>query len=145
VGGGHDPDVHRERTRRAHPLHLPELEGAQELRLEVERQLPDLVEEDGPAVRLLEGPLAQPVGAREGPLLVPEQLALDEGLGDGRAVDRDEGRLATPRSVVDGAGDELLAGAGLAENGDKFRAPLRAPSPLSSSATEPFSRILPSG
>ncbi len=63
---------------------------------------------------LLEAAAAQPVGAGEGALLVAEQLALGERLGQRRAVDRHE-RPARPRPpVVQAVRDELLAGAGLA-------------------------------
>ena len=44
-----------------------------------------------------------------------EQLALEQRLGDGAAVDRDEAAAAARRRVVDRARDELLAGAGLAD------------------------------
>ena len=45
-----------------------------------------------------------------------EQLAFDERFGQGAAIDRHE-RLAGPRAlVVDGAGDQLLAGAGFAQD-----------------------------
>ncbi len=76
----------------AHALDLPALQGAQQLGLQVQRQLADLVEEEGAAVGLLEGALARVGGAGEGALLVAEELALDELLGDGGAVDGDEGR-----------------------------------------------------
>src|SRR6185436_11595342 len=54
------------------------------------------------------------VRAGERALLVPEQLALEEALRHRRAVLPDEELVAPPRAVVDGRGDELLAGAGLA-------------------------------
>ena len=58
-----------------------------------QRQLADLVEEERAAVRPLErrrrAPRSAPVNA---PLLVAEQLGLDERLGDGGAVDGDERR-----------------------------------------------------
>jgi hypothetical protein len=50
---------------------------------------------------------------------VAEQLALDEGLGHGGQVDGDERPARPRRIVVDGAGDQLLAGAALA--GDEHR------------------------
>src|SRR4051812_6204672 len=54
--------------------------------------------------------------ARERAALVSEQLALDELLRDGRAVDLDE-RLVLARGVlVQRASDELLAGAALARD-----------------------------
>ena len=53
------------------------------------------------------------------PLHVAEQLGLEEGLGDGAAVDRDERALRARRAAVDLPRDDLLAGAGLA--GDEHR------------------------
>ncbi len=53
--------------------------------------------------------------AGEGALLVAEQLVLEEVLGDRRAVDRDERPLRPRRELVQGAGEQLLAGAALAE------------------------------
>ena len=72
VGGGDDPDVHRLGPVLAHARHLSVLQRAQELHLERVRHLPDLVEEEGPAVRRLE--LPRPGGHRpgEGALGVPE-------------------------------------------------------------------------
>jgi hypothetical protein len=60
-----------------------------------------------------------PDRAGEGALLVPEELALDELLADRRAVHRDERTLGAGAAGVDGARDQLLAGAGFAENGDR--------------------------
>ena len=47
---------------------------------------------------------------------MPEQLALQEPRGDGRAVELDEGPLAARAQVVKGAGDELLARSRFAAN-----------------------------
>ena len=47
-----------------------------------------------------------------------EDLALDQGGGDGGAVDGDEGLVPPRREVVDRAGDDLLAGPALAGDGD---------------------------
>ena len=51
---------------------------------------------------------------------VTEQLGLEQGLGNRGAVHLDERHGALRAAVVDGAGDELLARAGLAE--DQHRA-----------------------
>ena len=57
----------------------------------------------------------------EGAALVAEQLGLEQPLGDGGAGDRDE-RLVAPRAgVVEGAGHQLLAGAGLARAAARWR------------------------
>ena len=50
----------------------------------------------------------------EGALLVAEQLAFQQRLGDGGAVQADERAFLARAGVVDGAGDQLLAGAAFA-------------------------------
>ena len=73
--------------------HLALLQHAQQLHLERRRQLADLVEEQRAAVgRPEEAGLALVVGAGEGALLVAEQLALEQRLGQRAAVDGDERR-----------------------------------------------------
>ena len=57
--------------------------------------------------------------AGEGAPLVPEQLALDEVLRDGRAVHLDERLVAPRRAPVERLRDELLAGAALAGDEDR--------------------------
>src|SRR5262245_28001428 len=48
----------------------------------------------------------------EGAALVAEQLRLEQGLGDGRTIDVDEGALLARARVVDRAGEQALADAG---------------------------------
>ena len=67
-----------------------------------------------PRVRQLEAALALRERAGEGALLVAEQLALDDRLGQRREVDLDEGLRGAAAVVVDRRGDELLADAALA-------------------------------
>jgi len=87
VRGGDDADVHAERSRAAEPFDAPLLEDAQQLDLDVGRQIADFVEEDRGAIRQLEPPFLPGHGAREGPLLATEQLALEERGRDRGAVD----------------------------------------------------------
>jgi hypothetical protein len=90
------------------------LDHPQQLDLEIRGKVADLVEEDRAAVGPLEPAELALDGPGEGPLLVAEQLAFEQGLGQGRAVDLDE-RLVRPQAVVvDRVGDEVLAGAALA-------------------------------
>ena len=95
------------------------LQQPQHLGLQGQRHVADLVEEQGAAVALLELADAAAVGAGEGALLVAEQLALQQVLRDGGAVERQERRLGAGAVLVDGARDQLLAGAALA--GDQHR------------------------
>ena len=54
-------------------------------------------------------------GAGEGTLLVAEQFALEQRFGHPRAVDRDERPVRAHARLVNGPGNQLLSGAGLAE------------------------------
>src|SRR6266446_6808701 len=114
IGGGHDPDVHLRLRLAAQATDHPVLENAEVLGLQRRAHLRDLVEKDRPGIRQLE--IARPPleGAREGALLVAEELALEEGLGDGRAVDGDERPLGAVGHLMNGARHELLARARLA-------------------------------
>ena len=58
------------------------------------------------------------VGAGEGAALVPEQLGLEQGFRQRRAVDGEEGPVGALAGVMDGARDQLLAGAALAGDQD---------------------------
>ena len=100
---------------------LAVLQHAQQLDLRGQRHVAHLVEEHRAAVGVLE--LAHPVGRGVGerPLDVAEQLALQDVLAQGGAVQRHE-RLVLARAVlVDGLGDQLLAGAGLALDQARWR------------------------
>ena len=77
--------------------------------------LADLVQEERPAVGLLEAAGARALGSGEGTGLVAEELALDQAFGDRAAVDGYELLGAPARLGVDGAGGDLLAGPALAE------------------------------
>jgi hypothetical protein len=61
------------------------------------------------------GPAA---GPGETPRSWPEQLALEQGVGDGGAVDGDERTLAAVGELVGAAGQHLLARATLADEGE---------------------------
>ena len=49
---------------------------------------------------------------------MPEELALDQGWGDGAAVERHEGLRGAPRQAMDRAGGDFLAAAGGASDED---------------------------
>src|ERR671916_3197625 len=109
VGGAEDADVDPERIVLADAADLARLQEPEQLDLDALVQLAHLVQEERAAVGDLEEPLAMRVGAGERPLAVAEQLALDEVLGQGAAVDRDERVRGAAALVVEVAGDQLLA------------------------------------
>ena len=124
VRGGDDAGVHRAGRALADPLEAPLLEDAEELDLEVERHVAHLVEEDRPPLRHVEAPDPVADGAGEGAAHVAEELALEELARERPAVHRDEGAGAAGGVRVEGAGDELLAGAALARHEDRRLAPV---------------------
>ena len=117
VARGHDAHVHAGRAHLAQAQHRAFLEHAQKLRLKRQRQLADLVEKERPLVRQLEHPgLARPAGPGERALHVAEQLGFQQGLGNGRAADLDEGLVLARAVLVDDGRHHLLAHPGFAEN-----------------------------
>src|SRR5262249_22974911 len=116
VRGGDDADVDRARGVIADALVLAFLQDAEKLRLKIEREVTDLVEEDRSVRGELEasGPIAR--GARERAAYMPEELALEHLAGDGAAVHLDERAVRASAAPVDLARDELLAGARFAED-----------------------------
>jgi hypothetical protein len=109
VGGGDHADVEALAPGRAERRDLARLEQAEELGLQEERQVADLVEEQGAAVRLGEGAgrsATAPVKA----LSVAEEVGLDERLGRRAAVDTTNGPLLRALCWWTARG-QLLAGA----------------------------------
>src|ERR1700674_909109 len=97
-----------------HALEALFLENAENFRLRAEAHVADFIEEERPAVGLLK--FADLVFRRPGKaaLNVPEQLGLDQLLGNGRAIDFHERALVTQTSGMQRARHELLAGTTLA-------------------------------
>ncbi len=98
----------------AHALELALLQDAEQLRLQLQRRFADLVQKDGAVVGELEA--ADPLGDRTGerPLLVPEQLALEQACRHRGAVALDERVRASGTQMVHRARNELFARARLA-------------------------------
>src|SRR5258708_5960253 len=115
VGRGNHADVDLDRARRSETLDLPFLQHPEDFGLRLRAHIADFVEEDGAAVRLLELADLLLGGPGERAFLVAEELRLDQLLRDGGAIDLDESVAAAQAVAVDGAPDELLAGAALSE------------------------------
>jgi hypothetical protein len=100
----------------------PLLDGAQQLGLHGQRQVADFIEEQGAAVCGLEEAFAVLLGAGEGPLAVAKELGFQQLLGDGAAVDGNEGAFGPHADIVDGPRHQLFAGAGFAPEHDRRHA-----------------------
>ena len=123
-----DPNVDLDHPAGTERLELLLLQDAQQLDLRRGGKLPHLVEEDRPPVRLLEPSAPLVKGAGKGPPFVPEELALDQGVRNGRAVDLDEGPPEAGAFLMDRPGDQLLAGSRLPVDQDR-RVRSRPPGP----------------
>src|SRR5213079_1069266 len=86
VRGGDDPDADAHGPLPSDADHLSFLYNAEQAHLRRERELADLVQEQRPAVGLLEPALASRYGTRERALLVAEQLRVDQLRWNGAAV-----------------------------------------------------------
>ena len=115
VRRGDEANVDLDRRHGTDARDLTDLDRAQQLRLQRRRQLADLVEKHGAAVGCLEQTGLGPDRAGERALLVAEQLALEERLGERGAVDPQK-RTAPARQLVHRLRQHLLADAGLAED-----------------------------
>src|SRR5687768_1283207 len=111
---GDHPDVDAASLASAEPADLAVLEHAEQLRLEAERHVADLVEQQCAPVGCLEQTGAIGRRAGEGAADVSEELALEQLLRNRGAVDRGEGLFPPRAHPMDGPGDDLLAGAALA-------------------------------
>ena len=116
----------RLRPRLADRQHLALFEKAQQLGLDVERQVADFVEEQRAADRRAEH--AGLVGDRAGEAAaaMAEQLAVGELPRGARAVVGQEHAAMPRRAGVNGARDEILAGAALAGDQDRQVVALQA-------------------
>ena len=110
---------------------VPSCSTRKQAHLGRQRQLADLVEKERAAVGALEPARARGHGAGEAAPLVPEQLGVDQAGRDGATVHPQHGAAAAPRALVDGAGDDLLARAGLAQQAARAR-PCPPPAPRGS-------------
>jgi hypothetical protein len=116
VRGGDDPDVERRLAPAPEPLHRALLKRAQQLHLQIQRQLANLVEEDRAGVRALERSGLIGDRSRERASRMAEQLVLDQRRRQAGAVDDDEGGVAAWGSAMNGLRHAFLAGARLAED-----------------------------
>src|SRR5690606_29424856 len=119
VRGGDEPHVGRPLAHVADatvPLLLDRLE---DLRLHLEIDVADLVEEERAPVRGLEEADLRLLGARERAALVAEELALGEVPPQPRAVEIDERPVAPGADGVDAAREVALARARLAQDQER--------------------------
>src|SRR5882757_6731055 len=118
IRGGDHADVHALRAIAAEPFEFLLLQHTKKLRLKFEGKVADFVEEERAAVGEFEAADFLIDGPGERAALVAEKLGFEKAAGNGGAIDFNEGAIAARTEIMDGAGEELLAGAGFAEQED---------------------------
>jgi len=114
LGRADHPQVDLDAAVGAQPLQGLLLQYAQQLDLLRQRHAFDLVEEQRAAGGMLDAADALALGAGEGAALMAEQLALEDGFRDRRAVQRHKRPADARAEVMQAARDLFLAAAGLA-------------------------------
>ena len=96
--------------------HLLIFENAQQLSLQIQRNLADLIEKEYAAVSFLKQ--TQPVlsGVGESATEITEELAFEQSLGHGGAVERNERPVGTRAVEMNSAGDHFFSRATFARN-----------------------------
>ncbi len=119
IGGGDDAHVGLDGLVAAHPLEFFLLEHPQQPHLDVQADGADLVQKKRAFVGQFEFAQLLLDGAGKRSFFVAEQLAFDEVLGQGRAVDLDEGAVGALAVVMDGIGHQLLPRSALPPDQDR--------------------------
>src|SRR5579863_1702226 len=104
VGGGEDSNVDWDTASAADWTNFLFLDRPQHLRLQIDGEFSDFVEEDGSTFCHGHQSVFRLVGAGERTLNVAEQFALDQRGDERSAVDGNEGFVAEGTGIVDGPG-----------------------------------------
>src|ERR1043166_4587520 len=115
VCGRDQSNVDLLRTSASETFELAFLQRAQQLRLDLHRNIADLVQEKRSLVRQFQPSDLLRNSPREGASFVPEQFAFQQSGGNGRTIEFYKSPLLAPAMVVNGTRDELLAGSRFAQ------------------------------
>ena len=105
-----DSDINLDLVCCADSLYFPILKEAQEFYLQWRGQFPDFIEKQGGGVSQLELSSLLSMSAGKGSLLVSEQLAFEEVLGNRAAVHDYKGIIAALTLHVNGMRDDFFPG-----------------------------------
>jgi hypothetical protein len=116
IGGRDDTHVHGHFAGTPQPVVRHAIQDTQKLYLHARFQFADLVQEQRPVMRQFEQPRFGGVGAAEGAFFVAKQLAFYQMLRQGGATDVYPRLGASQGIMMDGPGNQFLAGAAFACN-----------------------------
>src|ERR1700693_2481722 len=114
IGGSDHAQVHVNVANATQPPEVLLLERPQEFGLDHDGHLADLVQKNGAAGSDFENTCLRRAGVGKRALLVTEQLAFEQCLRNGGAVERNKGSLPAPAYVVNELREDVLPGAAFA-------------------------------
>src|SRR5438093_5833554 len=116
ICGRNHPHVDGNRLAASDPFKLAFLKHPQQRDLSFDRELADFVQENRTAIGGFKAAQTTRQRSSERPFLVPEQFRRNQRRWNCGAVHANKGSRGTIRPLVYGAGHQLLAGSGLAQN-----------------------------
>ena len=114
IGGGDEADIDVDSFVAAEAFERFFLKHAEKFGLQAEAEVADFVEEEGAVVGGFDAALTAEESSGKGAFFVAEEFVFDEIFGEVGAGEGDERASAAQTFVMDGAGEEFLAGAGFA-------------------------------
>ena len=121
VGGGDDPDINGNFPGAAETADAVFFDGLEDFGLESGREAGKLVQKEGATTGGFKEANAHGAGVGEGAAFVAEEFGFSEAFREGRAIDLDDGLGATGSALMKPAGDGGFAGAGFAEDQDRWK------------------------
>lgn len=114
VGCGHNAYIHLFAAAAAHPLDFLFLKHAQNLDLQAQVHFTYFIQKDGAAVSQFKASGSGTDGVGKSAFFMAEELALQQFLGDGPAVNGNKRLCGAAAVVVQSADQQFLAGSGFA-------------------------------
>src|SRR5690348_3063275 len=102
---GYDPDIHVLGPRAAQPLELPLLQDAQELRLQLQRNIANFIQKQRSLIRQLDPANLLSDGAGKGAALVAKQFTFEQATGNGSAIKLHQDSVFPVAAIVNRARD----------------------------------------
>src|SRR6266403_4449816 len=118
IGGGDQPHVYPNRLRASQVLELLVLQNAQQLGLQLQRNVSNFIEQQSALIRQFQPAELLAYRSGKGSFFVAEQLAFQQSSGNGGAVQLDEVAVPAPAHAVNQTRYAFFAGPGFTGDED---------------------------
>ncbi len=118
VSGHHESEIRAKGLTAPNPLKFLGLKDPQEPYLNIQAEIPDFVQKEGPSVCQFKPSNPASSGSCKGAFLVAKKLTRDEAFREGTAMNPDESFIRAGTVTVDGPRHQFLANARLTNDHD---------------------------